>query len=107
MPKPVFYYLNDNVIELRGAQNSATTAYINNAVVTVTMVDKNGAQVSGTTWPTTLVYVVGSNGNYQATLPHTVSFRPAREYTAQVTLSGSAGEDAYWEIATECQVRTS
>ena len=107
MAARVLYYLNDNVIRLEGAQNSDSLAYINNATVTLVVVDKNGAQVSGVTWPQTMAYVAASNGNYDATLPHTVSFRPNREYNAQVTLSGSGGEDAYWEFLMECQVRTS
>ena len=41
--------------------------YVNDASVTVTILDSNGDELAGEAWPVALPYVSGSNGNYSKT----------------------------------------
>lgn len=96
MAVDVIYVANDNLLELQGLQNAATAAYVNTATVTATVVDKNGANVAGQSWPLTLGYVAASNGNYRGTLEDTLSLAANEDYIARVAVSG-AGLTAFFE----------
>lgn len=96
MAVDVIYLANDNLLELQGLQNAATAAYVNNATVTATVVDKNGANVAGQSWPVTLSYVSASNGNYRGTLEDALALTEGEDYTARVAISG-AGLTAFFE----------
>ncbi len=91
-------YLSDNLIEILGAKNAATGAFINNATVDVTLVDKNGANVTGQVWPMNIPYVSGSNGDYRATLASTLTVIKGGEYTARVNFNGGLGLRRYTEL---------
>lgn len=107
MASLTLYVGNDNVLTLSGLQNSVDDSYINNATVTVTLVDSDGNSVSGETWPVTLSYVSGSDGNYRATLADTISASADTAYRARVTADGGAGLKGYWEIPVYAVKRTS
>lgn len=96
MAVDVIYLANDNLLELQGLQNAATAAYVNNATVTATVVDKAGANVAGQSWPVTLAYVAASNGNYRGTLEDALSLAENEDYSARVSVSGS-GLTAFFE----------
>lgn len=102
------YISNDNLLTLVGLQNEATSAYLNSATVAVTLVDSDGTEVAGGTWPLTMSYVGGSDGNYRATLPDTLTGLTNNDaLTAQVSANGGAGLGGYWEIALTAKTRTS
>lgn len=82
----ILYLQSDNLLEVTGLQNVATGAYINNATVTVTLVDAGGTAVSGQSWPATLSYVSGSNGDYRVTLEDTLSLSENGTYVPRVTV---------------------
>ena len=84
----LFYYLNDNLVELDGLTNEATGAYINDATVTVTLTDTAGTQIAGETWPLTMGYVSGSNGKYRATLEDTLTVTLGQMLVATVNTLG-------------------
>ena len=94
----IIYIGSDNIIEVTGVTNVATSEYINNAVVTLTLVDTaTGDEVSGQTWPLVLSYVTSSNGNYRGTINDDVTLSAQQTLTAKVTLDGGAGLKRYWE----------
>ena len=68
----LIYRANSNLLELVGLKNAATGAYLNAATVTVTLQTEAGTEISGETWPLTMSYVSGSNGDYRALLSHTL-----------------------------------
>lgn len=92
----VLYLQSDNLLELKGLKNAASGAYINNATVTVTLVDASGTSVSGQSWPATLSYVSGSNGDYRLTLEDTLPLSENGTYVARVTAIGD-GLKRYFE----------
>jgi hypothetical protein len=90
----------DNLIELDGLQDQSTSAYINDATVTVTLLDSSGSEVAGETWPLTMGYVAASNGKYRATLADTLSLSPNKRYQAKVVADGGSGKKRTWYHAT-------
>lgn len=91
-----YYYKNDMIIEVNGLKNAISGAYVNDATVTVTMVDSAGSSVVGETWPLSVGYVGGTDGIYRATLQDSLTLTVGNLYTAKVTAVGG-GYQAYWE----------
>ena len=66
------FVANTNILQLLGLTDATTGAVINNATVTATICDNNGALIGGgASWPATLAYIAGSAGNYQVSLEAT------------------------------------
>lgn len=84
----VLYIDNDNRIKLSGLKDADDT-YQNSATVTVTLKDASGNEVSGQSWPLTMSYVSGSDGNYQAVLDDGLSLTAGQRLTAVVDVSSS------------------
>jgi hypothetical protein len=97
---------NDNVLTLVGLQNSDTAAYLNAATVTVTLVDSDGTDVAGVTWPLSMGYVAASDGKYKVILPDTITGLTAEDaLTAKITADGGVGLQGYWEIPLTAKTR--
>ena len=97
MSRLVTYVANDNVLTLEGLQNAVTDAYINDATVTVTLYEADhSTEVTGETWPLTMDYVSGSDGNYRATLADTLSLSANDRYYADVSADGGTGLKGFW-----------
>jgi hypothetical protein len=82
--------LNDNVLEILGLRNEITDAYINDATVTVTLTETDGTEIVGQSWPLSLPYVAGSNGNYRVTLKDTLTLTDIDEVIATIDADGGA-----------------
>ncbi len=97
---------NDNYLTLSGLQDALDTAnYINDAVVTVTIVDADGGELAGETWPLTMSYVSASNGVYRVKLPYTLSGLTDNDLlTAQITATGG-GLRGYWAVPVQAEDR--
>lgn len=87
----VIYVGADNVLELQDFQNQVTSEYINDATVSVTLKDSASTNVTGESWPLTMVYVAASNGKYRATLTDSLSLIEDEVYTAVVSADGGDG----------------
>lgn len=83
----LFFYENDNLIELDGLQDSAGT-YITNATVSVSSIS-GSSPVAGT--PIAMPYEAGSNGRYRGTLPGSLVMSLNRKYRATIDVTGPAG----------------
>lgn len=99
MSDPEFIYImSDNIIEVTSVQNVATGEYLNDADVTLTLVDAaSGNEIAGQTWPLALSYVSSSNGNYRGTINDDVSISHQQSLRAKVTVDAGAGLRRYWE----------
>lgn len=80
----VVYLETSELIEVRGLMDEVTAAYVSNATVLLTFVDSSGAEVSGETWPLTMDYVSGSDGDYQATVSENADFVEGGNYFARI-----------------------
>ena len=88
---------NDQTIQALGIRNESTGAYINDAVVTVTIYKKNRTEVAGETWPLSLTYVPASNGDYSANLEDGIEFEAGKSYWVEVTAEGTGDAIAFWK----------
>lgn len=103
----IVYVANDNVLELTGLKNAVADDYIDDATVTVTLVDSAGNEVAGETWPLIMGYVAASDGDYRVTLPYGLDLSAGRSYTAQITADGGLGLRGYWALPVHAKRRTS
>jgi hypothetical protein len=99
----VLHVGNDAILEVQNLKNELSGASLNAATVTVTLVDADGEQVTGDTWPKTMAYVAGSNGTYRCTLVYGLGLVDGERYTAQITANAGAGLRAVWDM--ECVAR--
>lgn len=94
------YVLSDNIIEVTSVTNVPTGAYLNNATVTLTLVDAaSGQNIAGQTWPLSLTYVTASNGNYRGTITDSAQLVDEQVLIAKITVDGGDGLKRYWEKA--------
>jgi len=99
---------NTSRIELRGLRvNTAvdTFEWINDATVTATITDSAGAEVVGETWPLTLNYESGSDGNYSAVLDDELSIADRDNLTAVLTAT-SGSSVGKWTCPVQVATRT-
>lgn len=91
----IVYVDNTSTVTLSGLQNAITSAYINDATVTLTVLDSDGAEVAGETWPVTMAYIATSNGNYRASIDATLT--AGGKYDAVVNVV-SGDSSANWIV---------
>lgn len=99
----VIYTSNDTLLEVANLVNGLTGEPLNSADVKVTLLDANGIEVDGDTWPKSLLYLTGSRGVYRVTLSHSLPLLAGARYTASVVADGGPGLLATWSV--ECVAR--
>lgn len=88
---------SDHLLTLQGLQDPITSSYINNATVTVTLKDLSDTDITGETWPLTMVYIPTSDGDYRATLRDTLGWAADDAVKVLITATGpSANEYREW-----------
>ena len=92
------YVDNTNLIELFRLQSAIDDAYIDDAIVTLTIEDATGTEVSGETWPITLSFVSGSDGDYTGIINYQVGFDTDGAYTAVIDADAGVGRQGHWEL---------
>ena len=102
----VAYVSNDNTVTVDLLYDVVDAAYVNDATVTMSLVDSAGVAVTGQSWPATLAYVTASNGKYQAILEDAAALVAGAHYTAKVTANGGADKLGYWEVHFQAMTRT-
>jgi hypothetical protein len=95
---------NTNLLELLGLQDAIDSSYINDATVSVSLVDHNGVAITGQTWPTTMPYVASSNGNYRCAILDTCVLAPGQVHTAKINVTAGARK-GHWELKFTPEVR--
>lgn len=91
----IVYAGNDNILELRGLRDEITGAWVNNATVTISVMD-GGTAVAGESWPKDMGYVIGSDGIYRAMLGNAAQIKDGGRYEAVITATIS-GLQARWQ----------
>jgi hypothetical protein len=100
------YLNNDNLLSVAGLKNASSGSFMNDATVTATLKDSASAVVTGQTFPLTLAYMAGTDGNYQATLQDTLNITENTIYTAEITATSSSGLVAKWNMELKATKRT-
>ena len=96
------YRKNDNVVEWTWLSQSTDKEYINDGVVSFTLYSgyalnsstgsreaSSGAVNVVVHGPEFMVYVAGSNGKYQGTLPYTVALDISLEFTLEINATAN------------------
>jgi hypothetical protein len=96
---------NDTIIDVARLQDELTGEFVNDAEVSITLVDAAGMEVEGDTWPKPVPYVDDTDGLYRATLVYTLALVPDGRYTAQLDVDAGAGRRAAWSIACVARMR--
>lgn len=99
----VIFFLNDNVIQLTGLKDEVTGNDIDDATVTVTLLDSTGAEVTGDSWPLSMA-PFGAGGIYRATLIDTLGVTLLDNYVAVIDVS-KTGIKAKWSIPAQVTLR--
>ena len=93
---------SDNLWTVDELKNVITDAFINTATVTLNLFEADGVTlVTGAAFPLTVVYVTGSDGKYQATLPNELDLVAKTRYVAQTIADAGSGFHSEWR--TPCQ----
>lgn len=92
------FVANTNLLDLVGLQSAADASYINDAAVTVTIVDSKGVNVAGASWPLTMDYLAASAGNYRAVLAASLPFAAGKRYTAVISADAGGGSIGQWNF---------
>lgn len=82
----VFDTSNAPVIET-AVRNALTGAVMNDAIVTVTIVDQDNVPLTGTSWPVSVPYVSASAGIYRVQLPSNMPLVVGQVYKAQIQIT--------------------
>jgi hypothetical protein len=90
------YIANTNILEVRGLQEAISGDYINNATVSVTIVNDCGAAISGQSWPLSMTYVATTNGDYRATISDAAQMIPGRNYFAEISANAGVNKIGFW-----------
>ncbi len=102
-----FVYIgNDHLIEVIGLKNVVDGTYLNSKTVTATLKTQSGETVAGMVFPLTLDYVASSNGDYRGVLDKDVSVIAGTRYLCEITVTGSVGERAFWQIVVDAAQRS-
>lgn len=99
------FVANTNNLDLIGLRNAATGTYVNDADVTVTVRDKAGSEVLGETWPLTMDYVTGSQGDYRGVISHETALAAGQWYTAEITANADGASVAFWDFEFQAATR--
>jgi hypothetical protein len=89
---------SSNIVEVQRLRNGTTP--ITDAVISMTVYDGAGVEVSGATWPVTLTH--SADGYYSVTLPSTLVLRRGGTYYGIVDAT-SGGLTKKWEIQLQAQ----
>ena len=77
---------SDNLVSLNSLYDTVSGSYVNNAAVAGTLM-----QGGTTVYSFTLSYVASSAGNYQGTIPSTVTMTPDTVYTVLISATTGGG----------------
>lgn len=91
MTHKIYYYRNDNLIELSGLQDVVTDSFINESssvFLTIQTLVGSTQINSGPTWPAAMTYVLSSDGVYRVTVDRLLNVEVGSKYTAVIDASG-------------------
>jgi hypothetical protein len=101
----VIYYKNDMVLKYTAMRNPLTDLPINDATVTAIVKTKTGQNVAGQSWPLTLSYVAGSDGEYQGILESLLEIQIGQRVDVEITITAPGGLDGFLRLNTEVRQR--
>lgn len=102
----IVYVANTNVLELHGLKSAIEDEFVNDADVEFTIVDSEGEEVAGQTWPWPMTYIAASSGDYRAIIKDTAELTAGSSYVAQIHANAGPDRIGYWEFPVKPKTRT-
>lgn len=100
------FTLSDNLLQITGLTNEVSGSFINDAVITATVVKKSDrTEVAGVTWPVSVVYVAASDGIYRGTLPYTMDIADRDKLIVLVEIDAGAGLKQHRECSVTASIK--
>lgn len=104
------YAGNDHAIYLTGARtiNLATGAVVSlpgTASVVFRVQTRDYVDVPGTSWPITMQYVAGSQGDFVGVLPASVLLQPGTSYRFVGTADNGPNQHGAWDMPLHASLR--
>ena len=87
----------DNLIRVNGLATEIDDVVINNATITVTLLDPTDTLVTGSTITLTST---GSGGNYSGTMPDTITITRGVVYSLKLVIVSGTLQRTIWEPTT-------
>lgn len=109
MATSVAFVGNTNNLEVNGLKSEIEGVFLNDAIVSVTIKDASSVEVAGASWPQSMTYLPGSEGNYVLGLSRFLEFTNGAKYTAYIDADGSDTDSerfAHWQFPFTAQTRT-
>lgn len=100
------FVANTNILDLVGLKSEVEEVFLDAATVTVTIKDHLGNNVGGMSWPVTMEYILESDGDYRATLPHTLTLLHKKKYIAVIDANAGPDRIGHWEFPFKPLTRT-
>lgn len=96
--KQIVFVANDNLFILSGVQLASDDSPVNDAVVTMTIKDSNGVDVTGgPAWPVAFAFT-GADGQYSVVIEEGTAFLDKAGYTAFIDAETPGGITGHWEV---------
>lgn len=95
--KEIIFVINDNYFLLSGVSLASDSSAINDAVVTMTIKDSAGDNVTNVAWPVAFAFT-GTDGQYAVTIEEDAGFLDKAGYTAFIDAETPGGITGHWEI---------
>lgn len=92
-------YAGNNTIdvELVGLKDASESTFINDATVTVTIFEEDGVtEVTGETWPVSMLYVAASNGDYLGVVSANSNIVAGSKYMISISAQDTDGNKGEW-----------
>lgn len=95
----ILYANCNNVVEWQTMTNAVSGAAVTTATVAVTVLDGDGVEITGETWPKSMPHV--ATGTYRATLSEDINITPGQRYSLVITatVSGDVNERVVVAVA--------
>jgi hypothetical protein len=100
----IFNPANPNVLEWGPVTNNISDAVVTSAVVVVTILNAQGDEVDGQTWPATMPHI--ADGLYRVVLETDIDILPRRAYTAHIVATVSGEPMADISVPVKVMTRT-
>lgn len=82
---------NDCLLRVTGVRGT-NGVYLNGATASVTLLDLTSEdEIAGETWPLSMSWVSGSNGNYEVLLTDSLQLSNNQSVRADIEINGGAG----------------
>lgn len=94
--KEIVFVANDNLFILSDVTLASDDSFVNDAVVSMTIKDSAGDNVSGVVWPVNMS-ATGTDGEYSVVIQEDAEFADEAGYTAFIDAETPGGITGHWE----------